>query len=114
MKPSLYLETTIIGYLASWPSRDLVTAANQQITHDWWRERRQSYDLYISDFVIVECAAGDANAAKERAGFLGDIAQLGVTDEVEKLAEELLRQIPLPDKAALDASHIAVAAVHGM
>ena len=114
MKPSVYLETTIIGYLASRASRDLVTAANQQITHDWWHRRRESYDLYVSDFVIVECTAGDPTAAQERLAFLGGVAQLDVTDEVDILAEELLKQLPLPERAALDASHIAVATVHGV
>jgi len=36
MKPTVYIETTIIGYLAMRLSRDLIVAANQQITRDWW------------------------------------------------------------------------------
>jgi len=114
MKPSVYLETRIIGYVASRPSRDLVTAANQQITHDWWEQRRQGYDLYVSDFVLVECTAGDPTAAQERLAVLSDIPELDVTQEVDILAEELLREVPLPATAALDASHIAVATVHAM
>ncbi len=114
MKPSVYLETTIIGTLAAWPSRDLIAAANQQTTHAWWQQQRHSYDLYVSDFVITECAAGDPVAAQEREVFLRDIPQLDVTEDVEALAEQLLTRVPLPSKAALDASHIAVATVHGM
>lgn len=41
MRPTVYVETSIVSYLAAHPSRDLVTAARQQITHTWWRERRQ-------------------------------------------------------------------------
>ena len=111
---SVYLETSIVGYLASRPSRDLVTAANQQITRDWWDQRRQGYELYVSDFVLAECTAGDPSAVRERLVFLRDIPQLDVTDEVDLLADEFLRRLPLPEKAALDASHIAVATVHGM
>jgi predicted nucleic acid-binding protein len=70
--------------------------------------------VYVSDFVITECAAGDPVAAQERLAFLGDIPQLDVTEDVETLAEQLLKRVPLPSKAALDAAHIAVAAVHGM
>ena len=59
---TIYLETSIIGYLTSRPSRDLVTAANQQLTHDWWDQRRKQYDLFISEAVVAECCKGDPAA----------------------------------------------------
>lgn len=52
MKPTVYLETSILGYVASRPSRDLVTAANQQITRDWWENHRSRFDLFISQAVV--------------------------------------------------------------
>ncbi len=114
MKPRVYVETTIIGYLTAWPSRDLLTAANQQVTRDWWKDHRKEFDLYISQFVIEESGAGDPDAAKQRLEVLADIPQLTVTDDVQQLAQELVRQVPLPEKAEVDALHIAVAAVNGM
>jgi hypothetical protein len=39
--PTVYLETSIISYLASRPSRDLIVAAHQQITQDWWETRHE-------------------------------------------------------------------------
>ncbi|HQU45624.1 MAG TPA: hypothetical protein PK867_22615, partial [Pirellulales bacterium] len=66
MKPTVYIETSIIGYLASRPSRDLITAANQQMTHEWWHDHRGRYDIFISQAVIKECSAGDPVAAQER------------------------------------------------
>ena len=66
MSFTVYLETSIVGYLASRPSRDLVTAANQQLTRDWWDNNRQQYDLFVSEPVIAECSAGDPQAAQER------------------------------------------------
>jgi hypothetical protein len=39
---------------------------------------------------------------------------LAITDEVIALAEALVRRGPLPPKAATDAVHIAVAAVHAV
>ena len=32
---SVYIETTIISYLVSRPSRDILVAAHQQITFEW-------------------------------------------------------------------------------
>lgn len=114
MNSTVYLETSIIGYLASRPSRDLITAANQQLTRDWWDQYRQQYDLYISEAVVAECSAGDPQAAQERLDVLTGIPVLDVTEEADNLADELLKQVPLPEKAAVDALHIAIATVNGI
>lgn len=55
MKPTVYIETTIIGYLAMRLSAALRTAAMQQTTRDWWDNERHNYELAISRFVIEEC-----------------------------------------------------------
>ncbi|MFQ5413920.1 MAG: type II toxin-antitoxin system VapC family toxin [Phycisphaerae bacterium] len=114
MKPTVYLATSIVGYLTSRPSRDLITAANQQLTQEWWNDHRESFDIFLSQFVIDECGEGDAVAARARLDVLTDIRQLDTTEDVEHVAEELVKQVPLPDKAGVDALHIAVATVHGM
>lgn len=113
MKPTVYVETTIPSYLTAWPSRDLVRAAHQQITREWWA-RREEFDLYLSRLVVQECQAGDAQAAADRLAALAGIPLLEQGAEVAELAEALLRDVPLPRKAAADALHIATAAVHGM
>ncbi|MFC1672482.1 hypothetical protein ACFL01_05035, partial [Planctomycetota bacterium] len=56
---TVYLETSVISYLAAWPSRDLVVAAHQQITHEWWQTAGEHYRLLVSDAVIEEISAGD-------------------------------------------------------
>ncbi|HUE70950.1 MAG TPA: type II toxin-antitoxin system VapC family toxin [Pirellulaceae bacterium] len=114
MKPIVYLETSIIGYLASRRSRDLMTAANQQITHEWWDKHRQQYELYVSLPVLAECRAGDAAAAQERAAFFAGLPVLEASQPAEELAGKLIQGIPLPAKAHVDALHIALAAVNGI
>jgi hypothetical protein len=64
MPERVYLETSIISYLAAHPSRDLITAARQQITHEWWSRRRLEFEVYISEIVVAETAAGDPDAAR--------------------------------------------------
>src|SRR5436190_769932 len=113
MKPTVYVETTIPSYLTAWPSRDLVRAAHQQITREWWTKRDQ-YELYSSRLVIRECEAGDVQAAADRLAAMANIALLEQTDEIAMLAEALLRNVPLPERAASDALHIATAAFHGV
>ncbi|CAD7855265.1 MAG: hypothetical protein [Olavius algarvensis Gamma 1 endosymbiont] len=114
MNSTVYLETSIIGYLVSRPSRDLITAANQQLTCDWWDDHREQYNLYVSETVIAECNTGDPQAARERMDAIGDIPILDVTEDAENLADELVKRIPLPENAEVDALHIAIATVNGI
>lgn len=113
MKPSVYVETTIIGYLAARVSRDLVTASNQQLTQRWWSDHRERFELFVSRFVLDECAAGDDDAAQERLALIQDISVFDVTDDVRSLSKSLMGEVPLPGKAQVDSLHISVAAVNG-
>jgi len=114
MRPTVYVETNIISYLAAHPSRDLVTAARQQITHSWWRERRPDFMVFASQVVLDEAAAGDPHAAGRRMQLLEGMPLLDLTPEVADLAAALILRLPLPQRAGADAAHIAVAARHGV
>ncbi len=112
--PKLYIETTIPSYLTARRSRDLRLAAHQEVTEDWWNEQRKEYDIYTSRFVRQEVAEGDPTLAAARLALLDGIPVLPTTEEVEDLAAKLLAGQLIPTKAATDAFHIAIAAVHGM
>ena len=114
MKPKVYIETSVISYLTARPSRDLITAAHQQLTIDWWEDRRTDFDLYVSQLVVREANAGDEDAAKRRLDVIEQIPLLELNEEALNLAHSLVADGPLPKKASEDALHIAVAAVHGM
>ena len=114
MKSRLYLETTIPSYLTSRPSRDLIIAGHQEFTREWWAKRRGAFQLYISQLVVDEASAGDPVAARERLKVLQDLPLLDITPEVTELATGILASGKIPRKAATDAAHIAIAAVHGM
>jgi predicted nucleic acid-binding protein len=113
MRPKVYIETTIPSYLAGRPSRDLLVAAHQQTTREWWESRRTDFDLYVSEFVIQEVRAGDASLATKRLALLAGITLLRTTDEIMELAESLITNGPIPQRAAADAAHIAIATVYG-
>jgi hypothetical protein len=113
LKPKVYLETTVISYLTATPSRDIVQAAHQQVSREWW-ERRGDFDLFASQAVITESSRGDPSAAARRLALLEDVAILEVTEDASRLAEAFIEQHALPAKAAVDALHIAVAVVMAM
>lgn len=111
MRPKAYVETTVISYLAASPSRDIVVAAHQQLTHEWWA-RRDRFELVVSQAVVDEVSRGDAAVAARRLAFLAQIPVLDLGDIVNEFARTLLRSHAVPAKANLDAVHIAVAAVN--
>lgn len=102
MKPTVYVETTVPSYLTAWASRDVVRAGEQQVTRDWWA-RRSEFELRVSSLVLLECSAGDSDAAALRLAALDGVPVLAQTLEAETLASALLRDVPLPAKAGADA-----------
>jgi predicted nucleic acid-binding protein len=112
VKPTVYVETTVIGYLTSWPQRDVTVAGHQQTTREWWESAFDRFDLFASQLVAQECAVGDEQAAKDRAGMLAKVRLLPTTSEAEQLAEYLMRRHAVPETEPEDALHIALAATH--
>jgi predicted nucleic acid-binding protein len=114
MSARVYIETSIVSYLTARPSRDLIVAGHQQLTHDWWQHRRPLFDIFVSELVIQEAGRGDAEIAAKRLAVLEDVSQLEIRADAVELSRALLTRGPLPSKAAADALHIAIAAVHGV
>jgi predicted nucleic acid-binding protein len=111
MGPSVYIETSIVSFLTARASRDVVQAARQRLTQDWWA-KRSKFDLFISNLVLSEVAAGDSKASERRLLALDGIPELTVTSRAIQIAEALIRGGALPPRAAVDAFHIAIAAAH--
>ena len=114
MKKSVYIESTIPSYLTARRSRDLIRAAHQHLTGEWWETRRGEYETYVSQLVADEAANGDPEAAADRLRVLSGIPRLEISEAAVGLAKQLLDRRALPQNAADDALHIAVASVHGM
>lgn len=108
---TVYIETTIVSYLVADPSRDLLLAAHQQATRDWWQRRRRDFQCVISAEVIAEASQGEAEQARRRLEILAPLPRMDVTDEARELARAFLATGALPPKAVRDAAHLAVAAV---
>jgi hypothetical protein len=107
---TVYIETTVVSYLVSRPSQDLVIAAHQQLTREWWHRPRRLFACFISDVVLDEAGDGDAEQMALRLKALEGIPKLAATAEGECLAAAFLADV-LPSKAAGDAAHLAIATV---
>lgn len=114
-KPKVYVETSVISYLvARRNQRDLIVAANQELTVEWWERRRQDFELYVSAVVLAEVGRGNKQFAAARTSIaqrltIVEISELGVS-----LADALVERAGLPPSAYEDALHIAIAATGGM
>jgi predicted nucleic acid-binding protein len=89
-------------------------AARQQITIEWWDKERPNHELFISEVVLQEAQRGDPAEIAKRTTAMANLILLDVPDSAKQLAKTLVKNHALPEKAQLDALHIAVAAVHGM
>ena len=114
MRLTAYIETSVVSYLTARPSRDVVIAAYQEITREWWREASDRYDLVASALVVAEARAGDPDAARIRIEALEAVTLLDATPDAEILAHALVETGAVPRHAADDAAHIAIAVTNGV
>lgn len=114
MSESAYIDTSILGYLTARATKNLIIAANIEITRDWWESRRNDFALYISQVVLDEVAKGDAQIAIKRLELIQNLPLLELNQDVKNLAAQFLLKSNLPPKASSDATHIAIATVYGL
>jgi hypothetical protein len=113
-KPRVYIETSVVSYLTSRPSRDVVVVGHQQITRDWWQMRRGNFHLVASQLVVQEAGAGNETAAQARLEVLDEVELIEAKEAASKLSRELVERGPLPQSAVGDALHIAIAVTTGV
>lgn len=114
MKPIAYIETSVVSYLSARQSRDVVVAAYQEVTREWWRTASARFDLVASALVVAEARAGDPDAARTRLAALESIPLLDATSDAESLANTLVASGAVPRQAADDSAHIAIAVTNGV
>ena len=111
-KPSVYVETSIVSYLTARPSRDLIIAAQQAMTREWWHDAPERFVLVASELVLTEAAAGDADAARARLTALELVTRIDTTEDSAALTRRLLELGAFPREAAADAAHVGIAATN--
>jgi hypothetical protein len=114
MKPSVYIETSVVSYLTGRPSRDVIVAGRQALTVEWWDTRRSHFDLYVSALVVAEAGDGDPEAVRRRLVAMEGLPAVMIGDEAKALARQLVHGGPMPEEYPEDALHIAVCALQGI
>lgn len=105
----IYVETSVISYLTARPSRDLIVAARQEATREWWESRGVKFAAFSSQLVLQEVSAGDPEAAMKRLAICRQLSLLPIDADCEALAEQLIATGAVPPTEQEDALHIALA-----
>ena len=107
MKPSLYLETSVIGaYL------DNGEPFRRDLTIRWWEHEMRDYRTVISTLVTREI---ERIAEPHKSSYLNLIApleQVELTDEAAILADGYVSRGIFHRKYIADAMHVAIASYH--
>ncbi len=114
VRPTVYIESTVISYYAATRTRDLILAAHQEITHEWWEGVLPKLDAYVSQIVFDEISRGDADAAQRRLTAVSEFKVPAMTVDVASLADTYFGALDIPQKARNDSLHMALAVYHGM
>ena len=110
MKESVYIESSVISYLTSRPSRDLVIAYRQHVTLDWWENQRADFELVVSSLVCEEIQEGEPEASQNGIKAIEEIEILDVAEKSIELAELLMLENVFSAGCGNDALHLAIAA----
>jgi len=110
----VYIETSIVSHATAWPSSDPVVAALQHQAKRWLDEQMALHDVLTSQLVIDEASLGDSDAASRRLDALEGIPVLPVNPDADRIADAIISNSMMPEKARIDALHIATAALAGV
>lgn len=114
MKQIVYLETTIISYLAARESNDAIIRGRQAATRLWWHEQRHNYRLVVSEVVVQEAMAGDHEVAQRRLNLIKSVRSLPLSPDAATLANRIVEDRIIPAKNIEDALHVALCAVNNV
>ena len=114
IKPRVYIEPTVVSYLAARPSDNPILASRQKASRQLWRDYADRFEFVISQVVLAEIQRGDATAAQQRLEIISALTILENSPEIDMLVQKLLDSAAVPRNSRPDAQHIAVATVHGV
>ena len=111
---TVYIESSVISYYTARRSRDLIVAAHQEITLEWWEKALPSFEPFISQIVYDEISRGNLESAQKRLEAIQKLNVLEMTPDTAALANLYYRALNIPEKAINDTFHMALAVYHGM
>jgi hypothetical protein len=109
---SVYVETSVISYLAADASRDMIVAAHQAIGWEWWQTAATKHVLYVSQAVLTEIQVGDDQQIERRLELIKGLPVLTYPSDVIQLVDYYDEKLGLTGAARVDVPHFAFAVAY--
>ncbi len=114
IKPTVYVETSVVSYLTSLLSRNSLVLSRQEATRQLLFEYSDRFEFIVSDIVISEISQGDEKESQLRLKAIVDFTRLDMSSQANVLAQHLMDSGAVPQNSPQDAQHIAIAAVDNL
>ena len=108
----VYIDATIPSNLVARLSRDPKIAEWQRITWQFWEDPR--FEFILSDLIIDEISVGNANQVAARQQIIAGLTVVATGALEFEIAEHLISEKAIPQRAFTDALHVAIAATHNI
>ena len=112
IKPTVYVETSVISYLTSLPSRNSLVLSRQEATRQLWNEYFDNFEFIVSNIVVGEIRKGDEKEIQLRLKAIADFRILEKSPAADRLTQLLLDSGAVPQNSRSDAQHISIATVY--
>ena len=113
IKKSLYSDTTIPSYYYD-QRKELDIRYKRKVTRDWWINEKDSFDLYISELVLIELQRGDYPHKEKVIRLVKGISILPIVSDIEDIVRDYLKNYLMPRTDIGDAFHLAYAYFYKM
>ncbi len=110
---SVYLETSFISACVT-DRRDATSVHRCGVSRAWWTTQAAQYTRFISLEVLNELDHPKFPRRRQALDLVQGLAVLPITEEVQGLAELLVREKVMPGPISGDTIHVALAAVHAV
>ena len=104
MKKGVYLDTTIFSYYVD-ERAELGVHINR--TREWWDKEKHLYDLYLSEFILLELQRGQFKKQEEALSLAKEINILEFVDDVKQIVKIYIKNKLMPEMDIGDATHLA-------
>ena len=113
MKPTLYLDTSVIS--ACWyGGAEVAMLARRLHTHEWWDSEREHFQVWTSAFAEAELREGVFRRQTDCLRMARRQPYLAPTAAVRELLHAILDRGIVPANKSADAAHLAISTVHGI